>query len=238
MIWSLRIGAGLALAWLFYLASPFVALHSVGRAVDDGDQALMRQRVNFRAVRVSLLKQIVGAYVDEVGGRGLSATDRQLVVQAGIQVAEPLVDSLLSPAVIIDLLDDGWPQTIAPPLTEAPGETRPEAETSGPVNPTEERNEALPAMRIGRLLRVRSIQSAWRIYALSELHGFRHVLISLPPDKPVAERFRLKLRLTGWTWKLTGIELPQGVLKRLLRRVPEAWSKRGPLENALAGKTH
>src|SRR5205085_2135047 len=166
MIWWLRAGAGLALAWIVYAASPFVALHSLGRAVEDGDTAAIRRRVNFRGIRVSLMKQIVGTYVDEAGGGKLSPGDRQLAVQAGMQVAEPLVQSLLSPEFIIDLLDDGWPQTVVARPADAPAEARPE---SLPAQPEPSADEP-PAVRIGQLLRVTSLASAWQVYSQSELH--------------------------------------------------------------------
>jgi Protein of unknown function (DUF2939) len=225
MIWWLRAAAGLALAWIVYAASPFVALHSLGRAVEDGDTAAIRRRVNFRGLRVSLMKQIVGTYVDEVGGGKLSPGDRQLAVQAGMQVAQPLVESILSPEFIIDLLDDGWPQAIVAPRAETPAEARPDASPS-PAAQADEAHDEPPAVRIGQLLRVSSLGSARQVYAQSELHGFRAIIIALPADRPLADRFRLRLRLTGSTWKLVALEIPDNVLMRLLRRLPERWAPR------------
>src|SRR3954468_6587577 len=212
MIWSLRVAAALAFAWIVYAASPFVALHSLGRAIEDGDAAAILKRVNFRGIRVSLTKQIVTAYVEEAGGTRLGPADRQLAVQAGMQAAGPMVERLVSPEFIIDLLDDGWPQTgdAAPPAAGAketpaqgaprpadPKETRAEASPPQPAGQPDE----LPAVQIGRLLRFRSFGSAWQVYARSELHGFRNVSISLPAEKPAENRFRLRLRLAGTTWK-------------------------------------
>lgn len=236
MIWSLRTAAALGLAWLIYLASPFVALHSIGKAVENGDLAVIQTRVNFVAVRLSLLKQVVNAYVDEVGGAGLSAADRQLAVQAGWQVAEPIVADLLSPAVIIDLLDDGWPQTIAPLQPGERAETARDAADSTLPGDAAEPREEIPVVRIGRLLRIGSVWSAWQMYRQSELHGFRHVHISVPAGKPLGERFGLRMRLSGSTWKLISIELPDGVLKRLIRRISNHGQKRGEgFGNLLAG---
>jgi len=227
MIWWLRAIAALALAWIVYAASPFVALHSLGRAVEDGDAAAIRRRVNFRGIRVSLMKQIVGTYMDEVGGGKLSPGDRQLAVQAGMQVAEPLVERLLSPEFIIDLLDDGWPQTIVTPRPETPAEARPEPSPAAAAQAAGEPRDDPPTVRVGQLLRVTSLASAWQIYAQSELHGFRAVIIALPADRPVADRFRLRMRLTGSTWKLVALEIPDKVLRRLLHRIPERWQPRG-----------
>jgi hypothetical protein len=224
MIWSLRVAAALAFAWIVYAASPFVALHSLGRAIEDGDAAAILKRVNFRGIRVSLTKQIVTAYVEEAGGTRLGPADRQLAVQAGMQAAGPMVERLVSPEFIIDLLDDGWPQTVdaAPPAAEAK-EMPAEASPPQPAGQPDE----LPAVQIGRLLRFRSFGSAWQVYARSELHGFRNVSISLPAEKPAENRFRLRLRLAGTTWKLVSLEIPDEVLRRLLRRIPGNWRKTG-----------
>lgn len=230
MIWGLRVAAGLALAWIVYLASPFMALHALGRAVEEGNVAAIQRRVNFRGIRVSLTRQIVAAYVDEVGGSNLSAGERQLAVKAGMEVAEPIVQRLLSPELILDLLDDGWPQKLAAPQSGPSPEAspRPSGENAGATQP----GESVPSVPIGRLLRINSVQTAYRIYARSELRGFRNVLISLPPGRPLEDRFRLRMRLSGWTWKLISLELPGSVLSRLMRRIPEPLLKRGDATDA------
>jgi hypothetical protein len=146
MRWALRIGAGLILAWLVFLASPFVALHGLGRAVETRDVEAVRARVNFRALRLSLLKQVIGAYLDERVGRALGPAERQLAADAGA-----------------------------------------------------------------------SLRGAVRLFRQSELRGFRNLVVSLPPDAPTEQQFRLRLRLVRTTWKLIGIELPDALLKRAVR---------------------
>ena len=112
MRWMLRIGIGLGLAWLVFLASPFVALHGLGRAVETRDVEAVRARVNFRALRLSLLKQVIGAYLDERAGRALGPAERQLAADAGATAADPLVAQLLTPEAIIELLNEGWPKDL------------------------------------------------------------------------------------------------------------------------------
>jgi hypothetical protein len=56
-----------------------------------------------------------------------------------------------------------------------------------------------------------------RLFRQSELRGFRNLLVSLPPDAPSEQQFRLRLRLVRTTWKLIGIELPDALLRRAIR---------------------
>ena len=71
MRWILRIAGILAVAWLLFLAAPFVALHNFAREVEARDIEAIRDRVNFRAVRISLLKQVMGVVVQEKGRRAI-----------------------------------------------------------------------------------------------------------------------------------------------------------------------
>src|SRR4051812_50121932 len=97
MRWMLRIGIGLGLAWLVFLASPFVALHGLGRAVETRDVEAVRARGNFRALRLSLLKQVIGAYLDERAGRALGPAERPPAARARATAAPPLPPPLPPP---------------------------------------------------------------------------------------------------------------------------------------------
>src|SRR5215212_6486541 len=125
MRWTIRVGAALALLWVAFAVSPYVASYRLAAAVQARDLEAIKTRVNFRAVRLSLAKQILAVYLTTAGDGGVSeATARQLAT-AAIDIAEPLMVQLLSPEVLIDLLDDGWPQSI---VAESPSEAgRPSA---------------------------------------------------------------------------------------------------------------
>ena len=71
--------------------------------------------------------------------------------------------------------------------------------------------ETYPPMEIA------SLRGAMRLFRQSELRGFRNLLVSLPPDAPSEQQFRLRLRLVRTTWKLIGIELPDALLRRAIR---------------------
>jgi len=109
MLWTLRISFLLFLAWLIFLASPFVALYDLAKAVDARDLARISERVNFTALRVSLSRQILGALVDQ---RDLGDLDRQLAIGAGAAILNPVVEELVTPQALVDLLEDGWPQQV------------------------------------------------------------------------------------------------------------------------------
>lgn len=200
MRWTLRIGAALALAWLLFLASPFVALHSLGRAVAARDVEAVRERVNFRALRFSLMRQVLNVYLDERGGRSVGTAERQLAVDAGATVADPIVSQLLTPEAVIELLNGGWPR-----------------EGGGGEAASPDDRAAGPPGGIARAMRVSSPGRAWRLFRQSELRGFRNMLIRLPPDASADSQVRLRLRLVRTTWRLVGIELPEAPLRRLVR---------------------
>jgi hypothetical protein len=63
-----------------------------------------------------------------------------------------------------------------------------------------------------------SIEQAWRLFISSETQGFRSITIPLPPLEIREKQFRVTLRLSGITWRLTGLELPQALRRQLARR--------------------
>src|SRR3954464_14288358 len=203
MRWMLRIGIGLGLAWLVFLASPFVALHGLGRAVETRDVEAVRARGNFRAPRLSRLKQVIGVYLDERAGRALGSAERQLAADAGATAADPIVAQLLTPEAIIELLNEGWPKGLGgSAAAEAPA-----GQEAPPAKPGD----------IVETMRVASLRGAVRLFRQSELRGFRNLLVSLPPDAPSEQQFRLRLRLVRTTWKLIGMELPDALRGRAIR---------------------
>jgi hypothetical protein len=197
MRWTLRISFLLFLAWLAFLVSPFWALYDLSRAVEAKDVARITERVNFTAVRASLSRQIVGAYVDQ---QDLGALDRDFAINAGTSVINPVVEELVTPEALADLLQRGWP----PQLPRAGRATSP--------------------LRLD----LGSFGTAWQAFITSETQGFRSITIPLPPGGDRQKQFRLTLRLRGATWRLTGIDLPKTVREALIKRASQAVSKRDP----------
>src|SRR3712207_6614894 len=67
MRWFFRGFAAVFLIWIIYAASPYVALYSLAKAVEAGDAAAIEERIDFQAVRLSLSRQIVSAYMQATG---------------------------------------------------------------------------------------------------------------------------------------------------------------------------
>lgn len=192
MRWTSRISAVLLVAWILYGLSPFLALYRLERAVQAHDTEAVRQRLNLRALRLSLLRQAVEAVLASGLARDLDPAQRQLATEGAMTFAEPLVARLLTPEAIIDLLDDGWPQSLAP-----------------------ERTTGVDGLKLG------SLGQVWRVYLHSESRGFRTVVIVYPPGRPAERQFRLRLRLSGGTWRLVAIDLPAELRQRFVREFEE-----------------
>jgi hypothetical protein len=189
MRWTLRISFLLFLAWIIFMVSPFVALYDLSKAVQARDVTRITERVNFNALRVSLARQILGEYLQS---QDLNGLDPQVAARAGTATLNPVLEELITPQAVIDLLEDGQLQQ------EAGG-------TASPVtfNPA-------------------SFRTAWRTFIASESQGFRSITIPLPVDEPKDKQFRVTMRLRGTTWRLSGVELPEGLKEELIKRAAAA----------------
>jgi hypothetical protein len=194
MRWTLRISFLLFLAWAIFMVSPFVALYDLSKAVEARDVARITERVNFNALRVSLARQILGEYLKT---QDLDGLGRQAATQAGTAALNPVLEELITPQAVIDLLEDGQLQQAA----EIPG-------GNGIFSPI-----GFDAQSLGK---------AWRTFILSESQGFRAITIPLPVDEPKERQFKITLRLRGTTWRLTGIELPEPLKEELIKRAAKA----------------
>ena len=199
MVWTIRITILLFLAWLAFLVSPFWSLYNLARAVEARDIQEITERVNFRALRISLTRQLVGEYLNSPGGKQESGgIDRPMAMNAGSALLNPVVEQLVTPEAVLDLLEDGWPQ-------QAVTGNRPPPPQVTPVK-----------------LDVGSLGQAWRLFISSETQGFRSITIPYPDDAPKDRQFRVTLRLSGLTWRLTGVELPRVLSRELSRRASRA----------------
>jgi hypothetical protein len=194
MRWTLRISFLLFLAWAIFMVSPFVALYDLSKAVEARDVARITERVNFNALRVSLARQILGEYLKT---QDLDGLGRQAATQAGTAVLNPVLEELITPQAVIDLLEDGQLQQAAGTLSG-----------NGIFSPI-----GFDAQSLGK---------AWRTFILSESQGFRAITIPLPVDEPKERQFKITLRLRGTTWRLTGIELPEPLKEELIKRAAKA----------------
>src|SRR5215207_5998188 len=109
MRWFLRSLVALALLWAVYLLSPYVALYNLAKALEARDVALIEERVDFPALRLSLARQIAAAYARTVAPPkdGKSPTSG-IGSGAGAAFIEPLLEPYVSPQAIVELMRGGW----------------------------------------------------------------------------------------------------------------------------------
>ncbi|MBX9930071.1 MAG: DUF2939 domain-containing protein [Methylobacterium sp.] len=203
--WSLPIV--LALGWFVFTLTPFWALYGLSQAVQAGDTAYVERHVNFRTLRLSLIRQATAAARASTETTG-TAEPRERIVDTAAALAIPLVETLVTPGTVVDLLDDGWPQSL-------------DLGRNGAEAPPTQPRQGLRIEGIGRLL---------AFYLASEMRGFRTVVIPVPPNQGPERRFRVRLRLRGWTWRLVDIELPEDLRQRIAQSIAQAAERkpRGP----------
>lgn len=205
------------LLWIAYGVSPYIALYRLSQAVQAHDAAAVAQRVNFRTLRLSLTKQALAAAVDGIAARrDLSPRERTILTEASGALAEPLVESLVTPETLIDLLDDGWPVRAGLARESASGDGTP-ASREGP--------REIPKAKDGLGLHASTISQLFALFRSAEPRGFRGMVVSYPPDRPLENRFRLRLRLRGWTWRLVDLELPSALRERISQRLTGAMQR-------------
>jgi hypothetical protein len=202
MRWLFRSLVVLALAWVVFILSPYVAFYKLAKAVQAKDVAAITERVNFSAVRISLSRQIASAYARATGGgKQESSPVGQVAVSAGTAAIDPLIAPYLTPQAIIDLLTTGAPDAAPKGVPDA----APPSSLGGGLQPFE-----------------LSLDRFKELFFASESRGFRGFAVALPPGQPPEERFRLIFRLTGpsrgFTWRLVGLELPARLRDRLVQQ--------------------
>jgi hypothetical protein len=191
MRWTLRISALLLVGWAIFMVSPFVALYGLMKAVEARDLARIEERVDVPAMRISLTRQLVTDYLVRVGrGKELEGIDRSAAAEVGATLADPLVAELVTPQALIGLLDE---RGVAAGASAALGGGR----------------------GLGDV-----VEQAFLLFVKSESRGFRSIVMPIPPGQAPDEGYRLHLRLSGATWRLTGIDLPRSLRLQLVRKLP------------------
>ena len=112
-----------------------------------------------------------------------------LMVGIASAFADPFVEKMLSPQALTDLLQNGWPREM---LAERP-----------------EGIEGLDLNTIG---------TALQLYFAAD-YGIGEFRVPVPVQFPAARQFGIRLTLTDWTWKLSGLDLPPPLQDRLAREL-------------------
>ena len=179
--------------WLGYIVWPFASLFSVVRAAQARDAVALAQRVDFPKLRRSMAVQILQAYA---GLSGVKLEGASVAIGLTAAFADPLVEKLLTPAALGELLRSGWPKA-------ALGDDAP-TDAQGPASG--------------------ALGNAWQLYLNSD-YGIGTVRISLPTGQPKERQFHIALSLSEWTWKLSGLDLPVALKVRLARELARQQGK-------------
>jgi hypothetical protein len=104
MRWAVGVIVTLCILLAAYFASPLIAMYRIAAAVEARDAVALTERIEFPAVRRSLTKQIVAAYLTLTGKKlPIGAIPRRFAVS----VADPIVARLMTVRALLDLLGKG-----------------------------------------------------------------------------------------------------------------------------------
>jgi len=184
----------LALVWIGYITWPIYDLLVLIRAVETRDIGTVTRHVYFDAVRISLTNQIIDAYTRRTGVQ-ISPFARSFA-SAGLVIADPVVQKLISPEALSQLLTVGWPVTVVP---------------DGP-----------PPGTIG--ITTNTIGTIWQIFGNSG-YGLGRFEVTAPAALPQQQRFRLEFRLLQWHWRVVGVILPENIQNLLADELVKAMRK-------------
>src|SRR5215475_7326140 len=100
----------LVLIWIGYTAWPLYDLLVLVHAMETRDVGTVTRHVYFDAVRASLTKQVVAAYVRRT--RINISPFAQSMAAGTLGIANPIVQKLISPEALSELFGMGWPVTV------------------------------------------------------------------------------------------------------------------------------
>lgn len=103
MRWKIPVAAIIILL-AAYTAWPFYGLYSIASAVEARDSIALRSLVDFRGLRLSLIRQISTAHLTLTGR---AAQLGPAAASAASMIAHAVVGELITPEALMDLLDKG-----------------------------------------------------------------------------------------------------------------------------------
>jgi len=177
-----------------YAAWPLLGLKALADTVEARDTAALPGLLDMPELKRSLAEQVVRAYLK------MSGKDRSLspfVLNAAVQVGMSIADP-----IVVEIVD-------ASALIDLLRRGR---------------TETFAGRNIGmRAWGVPNMRNARGLFLGSEYAG-RNFHVTVPLDSSPGEGYRLRLKLSGGTWKLAGIGLPeelqQSFARELMRRSP------------------
>ena len=191
------LGAAIALvvAFIAYWAWALAGAAELAAVASQGDAAAVMERVDLPSLRHSLSRQITRAYLEQNPKfQKLRPLEQGLAGSVGAGVAEALLREVLTPENIAALLNKG--------RVGVAKAGDPAAETLWRMPPLGE------AFRTGPLQAVLSSSFDGPVSFVVELDGGDG-------------RYGVHLRLSGTTWRLSGLDIPEEVSARLAREIAE-----------------
>jgi hypothetical protein len=182
--------------WAAYYVGPYVALYRIETALQAHDVDAITEQVNFRAIRISVARQLVDAYQNATGKTKQGEPPSNVEASLAAAMLDPVLAEYVTPNNLMDLLNGSAQGRLAG------------------------QSAALFSPNMG------SLRSAWRFFATSEARGFRVVTFYAPLDQPKAEQFGLSLRFRPFSWRATGLHLPDSVTQQLVQEM----KKRAPAD--------
>ena len=141
-----------------------------------------------------MARQVADAYLKLIGKSvDLDEGRRGLNARFGSVIADAmLAEIILNPERLLDLLGKG----------SVSAEPSPPSGLSAPFA-------------------ANSLGSAWQTWLNSDYSG-RSFYVAVPVDRPLDQRFRVRLRLVHWNWKLSGLDLPESMAMDLAQELATA----------------
>jgi hypothetical protein len=205
---SLWVAGVLCLLLLAYFLWPVMGFYRLAAAIEAKDSDALADLVDFPALRKSLTKQLVHAYLEITGKRRekkkqpkLSLIERTVAIGMGTSIAEPIVAEIVNEKTLMELLTKGRLG-----LKGGGGGGGGGGADAGP-----DLSQLAPFSK-------GSAPSVWQIWSSTEYRG-NDVYAYLPPDKPRGEQFRVKFTLSGLEWKLSGIQLPEPMIMQFAKEL-------------------
>ncbi len=115
--------AGVAAYWYF---SPYLTLYKVATAVKAKDAAALNQTIDYPRVRESLKGQFSTQMAKKMGDPSANPLSA-LGTMIGMAMVNPIVDALVRPEMVMQMMKDGQVQTDKP--APAPAASEPAANT-------------------------------------------------------------------------------------------------------------
>ncbi|MGE5770790.1 MAG: DUF2939 domain-containing protein [Hyphomicrobiales bacterium] len=175
-----------------YTVWPIYGLYRIASAVETRNSAALQELIDFPSLRASLAHQIADAHRKKLTSKSASSSERsESPLTAG--VGATVVDALLAKII-------SNPQRLLDLLGKGWG--------SADLSP--------PGLEAP--FTANSLGSAWQTWLNSDYSG-RNFYVDVPVDSPSDQRFRIRLRLVHWDWKLSGLDLPESMITHLTQEL-------------------